>query len=323
MTGPAAPPPVTITELFEAVAAKAKDSVALVAPDATLTYGELNTRANQVAHRLRELGVGRHANVALCMERSANSIVALLGVLKAGAAYVPLNFEHPAARLAHQLAETEAPVLLTETSVSDRLPDFDGTVLHVDGDAALLEALPDGAPERENEPEDVVYVMYTSGSTGTPKGVGVTHRNLVTYATAILERLELDDLAGVGFAAVSALSTDLGNTSIFASLLGGGTLHLVSPADSIDGARFAAYLSSNRSTSSRSRLPTSARCSPQPRLGARAPEALARARWRGADLAARRPAPRRRTLLPDPQSLRTDGDDGRHLHVRGRNCSHA
>ena len=245
LTGPAAPPAVTITELFEAVAAKAKDSVALVAPDATLTYGELNTRANQVAHRLRELGVGRHANVALCMERSANSIVALLGVLKAGAAYVPLNFEHPPARLAHQLAETEAPVLLTETSLSDRLPDFNGFVLHIDGEAALLDALPAGAPERENEPEDVVYVMYTSGSTGTPKGVAVTHRNLATYASAILQRLELEDTPGVGFAAVSALSTDLGNTSIFASLLGGGALHLVSPADSMDGARFAAYLSSN------------------------------------------------------------------------------
>ena len=123
-----------MTQLFERVAAKAQDAVAVVAPDATLTYGELNARAN----RARASPPGAAASsvtrtVALCMERSvAAPIVALLGVLKAGGAYLPLNFEHPPARLAHQLAETKAPVLLTETSLNDRLPPFDGVVLHVD-----------------------------------------------------------------------------------------------------------------------------------------------------------------------------------------------
>jgi amino acid adenylation domain-containing protein len=176
------------------------------------------------------------------MERSASSIVALLAVLKAGGAYVPLNFEHPAARLAHQLAETQASVLLAETSVGDRLPDFAGTVLLVDGDPAQLEARSGVDVPPVNEPDDLAYVMYTSGSTGTPKGVCVTHRNLVTYVAGVLDRLGLTDEAGLAFAAVTALSTDLGNTSVFPALLGAGTLHLVSPEDAIDHTRFAAYL---------------------------------------------------------------------------------
>jgi amino acid adenylation domain-containing protein len=230
----------TVTRLFEEIAARSPDAVAVVAPDDTLTYAELDARANRLAHRLRELGIGRDSAVGLCMERSANSIVGLLGVLKAGGAYVPLNFEHPAARLAHQLAETNAPVLLTESGVSDRLPRFDGVVLQVD-DRESLGAAPDVGPDPVNEPDDLVYVMYTSGSTGLPKGVAVTHRNLAAYATGILDRLELSGTDGASFAAVSALSTDLGNTSVFAALLGGGTLHLVSPADAMDGARFAEY----------------------------------------------------------------------------------
>ena len=235
----------TVTQLFEAAAERAQDALAVVAPDTTLTYTQLDARANGLAHRLRELGVERNTPVALCMERSASSIVALLAVLKAGGAYVPLNFEHPAARLTHQLAETQARVLLTETSVGDRLPDFDGTVLFVDGDPAQLHARSGIDRLPVNEPDDLAYIMYTSGSTGTPKGVCITHRNLVTYVAGVLDRLELVDPAGVAFAAVSALSTDLGNTSIFPALLGGGTLHLVAPGDAIDGSRFASYLRSH------------------------------------------------------------------------------
>jgi amino acid adenylation domain-containing protein len=153
---------------------------------------------------------------------------------------VPLNIEHPPARLAHQLAETQAPVLLTEAHVRDRVPAFDGAVLVVAADDVQPEASLDPLPT--SAPEDLVYVMYTSGSTGTPKGVGVTHANLAAYTAGVLDRLDLGDPEGVSFAAVSALSTDLGNTSIFAALLGGGTLHLVSPADALDGERFADYL---------------------------------------------------------------------------------
>ena len=234
----------TVTQLFERVAAASPDALAVVAPDGTLTYGELNARANQLAHRLRELGVERDMPIALCMERSSQSIIALLGALKAGGAYLPLNFEHPSARLSHQLAEAKALILLSQASLSDRLPPFDGIVLHLDS-GEELEAQPDDNLEPVSEPNDLVYVMYTSGSTGTPKGAGVTHRNLVNYTIGILERLGLSQGRGVVFGAVSALSTDLGNTSIFPALLGGGTLHLVSPATALDGARFAEYVRSH------------------------------------------------------------------------------
>jgi amino acid adenylation domain-containing protein len=231
----------SVPQLFEQRVAATPEHVALVASGSSVTYEELNVRANRLAHRLRALGVRRDTSVGLCFERSVDSIVAVLGTLKAGGAYVPLNYEHPEARLTHQLTETAARVLLAESSLRDRLPEFAGTTIFVDDETSALSEEPADNPDPVNEADDLVYVMYTSGSTGTPKGVGVTHANLVNYTNAVLERLGGTDEA-LAFAAVSALSTDLGNTSIFPSLLAGGTLHLVSPDDSIDGARFAAYL---------------------------------------------------------------------------------
>jgi amino acid adenylation domain-containing protein len=164
-------------------------------------------------------------------------------VVKAGGAFLPLNYEHPPARLAHQIGEAAARVVVTEASVSDRMPAVDAPVIVLDRDE--LEGEPATDPAPVNEPDDLVYVMYTSGSTGTPKGAGVTHRNVVNYTSAILDRLGLAESRGIRFGAVSALSTDLGNTSIFPALLGGGTLHLVSPEDALDGQRFAEYVRSH------------------------------------------------------------------------------
>jgi amino acid adenylation domain-containing protein len=177
------------------------------------------------------------------MNRSAEMVVALLGILKAGGPYVPLNFEHPPARLAHQLAETAAPVLVTEEALLQQLPEYRGAVVCVDHDRDEIERQPASEPPHEAEPENLVYVMYTSGSTGLPKGVAVTHRNLATYVTAVSRALSLDLAApALAFAAVSAISTDLGNTSVFPSLLSGGTLHLVSPDVAMDGELLASYL---------------------------------------------------------------------------------
>ena len=233
----------TVAARFERIAAEVPAAEAVVASDGVVTYEELNVRSNRLAHRLRALGIGRDDAVALCMERSTNSIVGLLGAVKAGGAYLPLNYEHPASRLAHQLTEAGARVIVTEASVADRLPPFDGTVVVLDHDGLDAEAATNPAPV--NDVDDLVYVMYTSGSTGTPKGAGISHRNLAAYTNAILERLGLSDARGTRFGAMSALSTDLGNTSIFPALLGGGTLHLVSPDDALDGERFAAYMRSH------------------------------------------------------------------------------
>ena len=234
----------TVAQLFERAAAATPTATAVVAADGVLTYAELNERANRLAHRLRTLGVGRDDAVALCMDRTTHSVVALLGAIKAGGAYLPLNYEHPPARLAHQLAESGAAVLLTETGLTGQLPPFEGAILVLD-DHTALDGESDCNLDPVNQPDDLVYVMYTSGSTGTPKGAGITHKNLANYVTGVLDRLDLQEVRGATFGAVSALSTDLGNTSVFPALLGGGTLHLVSPADALDGARFAAYTQSH------------------------------------------------------------------------------
>ena len=227
-----------VHELFEAQAERAPDRVAVRAGGASLTYRELNERANQLASRLRALGVGRDAVVGLFMDRSIEMLVGLLGILKAGGAYLPLHTEHPRARLLGLLAEAKAPVLVTKEMLAGRLEGFAGHVLCLDRDRPSLEEEPKENAAHVNAPEDLVYVMYTSGSTGVPKGVAVTHRGLLNYATAIARKLEADQ-EPLSFALVSAISTDLGNTGIFASLVSGGTLHLVDPEVSMDGAALA------------------------------------------------------------------------------------
>jgi amino acid adenylation domain-containing protein len=228
-----------IHHLFEERAGAAPDLPAVTGETETLSYRELNAAANRLAHHLRELGVGRDVPVGLCMDRSPATIAALLGILKAGGAYLPLNFEHPAARLAHQLEEAGATVLVTQEPLLDRLPAFAGTTVCVDRDADAIAARPAENPVRVNEIDDLVYVMYTSGSTGLPKGVAVSHANLANYTADIVERLEVEE--GPHFAVVSALSTDLGNTALFPALVAGGCIHLLGPQAAMDADVLAAY----------------------------------------------------------------------------------
>ncbi|HEY8647506.1 MAG TPA: amino acid adenylation domain-containing protein [Gaiellaceae bacterium] len=232
-------PEASVHELFEQQVDRVPGQAAVSDGTYELTYAELDARASQVAHFLRSRGVGRDVAVGLCMDRSAEMIVALLGILKAGGAYLPLNFEHPPARLAHQLREADAPLLISQERLLDQLTEFGGEVLCLDRDRALVEACPSSRPDPVTEPGDRVYVMYTSGSTGLPKGVEVTHRNVVNYASDIIGRLGSDAGEAMRFGVVSAISTDLGNTCVFAALLSGGCLHLVQPETAMDGARLA------------------------------------------------------------------------------------
>ena len=224
---------------FEDCAAATPDRPAVASEAETLTFGEANAAANRIAHWLREFGIGRNDRVALCMDRSPAAIVGLLGILKAGAAYVPLNYEHPAARLAHMLAEADVVAMVTQEPLLSHLPTFAGPVVCVDRDEAHLSTFSGSDPERVSEPDDLVYVMYTSGSTGLPKGVAVDHRNLANYTAYMVDRLGAAD--GLQFAVVSALSTDLGNTAIFPALAAGGCVHLIGPAVAMNVAAFAAY----------------------------------------------------------------------------------
>jgi len=237
-------PSATAAEMVAAVAAASPERVAVVDEAGALTYAELERRANGLAHRLRRSGVRDGSVVGLCTDRSTGMIVGLLGILKAGAAYLPLNFEHPPARLAHQIVETKAVAVVTQEPLLDRLPEFDGEVVCIDRDRAELDREPETAPEGHASPDDLAYVIYTSGSTGTPKGVGVTNANVSNYVQAIGRQLGADEEPRT-FAMVSAISTDLGNTAVFPALCLGGTLLLVSPAAAADGAVASAFLQAN------------------------------------------------------------------------------
>jgi amino acid adenylation domain-containing protein len=230
---------------FEAQVIRTPDAAAVDSVSGGLSYAELNAAANRLAHHLRALGAAPGVPVGLCMERTPVMLIALLGILKQGGAYLPLNYEHPQARLAHQLSEAGARVLVTEEHLIDRLPEFHGTIVCVDRDAAAIAASPATNLDHAVAAEDLVYVMYTSGSTGTPKGVAVTQENLASYAAAIVERLGAGgELAveGLRFGVVSAISTDLGNTSIFPPLISGGCVQLISAGASMDGDALGAEL---------------------------------------------------------------------------------
>jgi amino acid adenylation domain-containing protein len=228
-------------ELFEQQAARTPERVAVRCGEKTFTYGELNQRANQLAHYLRGQGVGPDRPVGLCLERSAETMVAVLGILKAGGAYVPLNPDNPAARLQQQLEGAAA--LITESKLAAQMPEFPGATLVLDGEPELWTIGATTNPLANTQPENLVYVIYTSGSTGVPKGVAVRHRNLVNYASFISKRLDLEKYPeGLQFATVSTLGADLGNTCIYPALLSGGCLHIVGYEMATDPQQFAEYV---------------------------------------------------------------------------------
>ena len=169
----------TVAELFAAQAARTPDAVAVVFEDHELSYRQLDERANQLAHHLRGLGVGPEVVVGLCVERSLEMIVGLLGILKAGGAYLPLDPGYPPERLAFMLEDSRAPVLLTHAGLRRRFTPHDRAIVDLDADWPAIAQQPASAPPSTATPHNAAYVIYTSGSTGTPKGAVVDHRNIV------------------------------------------------------------------------------------------------------------------------------------------------
>jgi amino acid adenylation domain-containing protein/non-ribosomal peptide synthase protein (TIGR01720 family) len=229
-----------VHQLFEEHAARSPDDVAVVFEDRQLTYSELNARANQLAHYLRKSGVAPETTVAICMERSTELLVGLLGILKAGGAYVPLDPALPTERLSYVLEDSRAKLLLTNRSLHETFAGSGVAAVCLDADFEIISQEPAQNPEQQATAENLAYVIYTSGSTGQPKGVAVEHRQLVNYVCAVLERLSLP--AGASFATVSTFAADLGNTSVFASLCNGGTLHVISQERASTPALFADYM---------------------------------------------------------------------------------
>ncbi|MGC2781044.1 MAG: amino acid adenylation domain-containing protein, partial [Bradyrhizobium sp.] len=166
-------------ELFAAQVGRTPDAVAVMFEGEQLSYRELDGRSNQLAHYLRRLGVGPEVVVGLCIERSLDMVIALLGILKAGGAYLPLDPGYPTERLSYMLHDAGAPVIVTQQRLARLLPAHAGRVVELDAGWTAIAAEPQQAPVSSSSPANLAYVIYTSGSTGRPKGVANTHGGIV------------------------------------------------------------------------------------------------------------------------------------------------
>jgi amino acid adenylation domain-containing protein len=215
-------PQATVHGLFARQAAARPEAVAVVYGERTLTYGELDRASSQLAHRLRGLGVGPDVPVGICLERSPLLVIALLATLKAGGAYLPLDPDYPADRLAFMVQDGQAPVLLTQASLEGRLTAAAAPVRVLDREwDDLVAGMPETAPADLNHPDHLAYVIYTSGSTGRPKGTAIVHRAIarLVFATNYITLSAADRVLQVSNASFDAFTFEL-----WGALLHGGTL---------------------------------------------------------------------------------------------------
>jgi len=233
------PQETTIHRLFEKAAAAAPQSIAVVCGNDHLTYGDLNNRAAQLASYLRGLGVQVGELVGISMHRSTDLVVGLLGILKAGAAYLPLDPLFPPDRLRFIVEDAAIRVLLTQSSLAACLPTNGIQALRLDTDVPSIARL-EPAPSVEIRPENLAYVMYTSGSTGQPKGVMVMHRNVVGFLNAF--RCVTDAGPQRISTNVITYAFDTSVEEIFSPLCYGGTLHVVPYETTLDGRSLARYV---------------------------------------------------------------------------------
>jgi amino acid adenylation domain-containing protein len=236
----------TIPQMFEEQVARSANAIAVTDEDRNLSYRELNERANQLAHYLRELGVGPETLVGLCVGRSVEMVIAILGILKAGGAYVPLDPVYPAERLASLLTDTQASVLLTQQSLWEQFVTVrvrDGAtpadqnpqsrienqiVVCIDKEREAIRWQSTANPASDIKPNNLAYVIYTSGSTGKPKGVAITHSSAVAFLAWAHNAFSPADLAGV--LASTSICFDLSVFELFAPLGCGGKVILAENA---------------------------------------------------------------------------------------------
>jgi len=214
----------SIHQLFEAQVECTPDTLAVFFKDRQLTYRELNQRANQLAHHLQQLGVGPEVLVGLCIERSLEMVVGILGILKAGGAYVPLDPTYPQDRLAFMLQDARVSVLLTQQRLAEGLPRHTAHTICLDLDWERIAQECDQNLISSATPENLAYVIYTSGSTGRPKGVAIEHRSTVALTNWAMSIFTPEDLAGV--LASTSICFDLSAFEIFVPLCSGGTVIL-------------------------------------------------------------------------------------------------
>ena len=212
-----------IHESFEEQAERRPEAIAVVSEGVSLTHGELNERANQVAHHLRMLGVGPESLVGIYLERNAEMVIGILGILKAGGAYVPLDPTYPAERLAFMLADSQARLVVTDSTMAARLELGEAQAVCLDDE--MLRQQDRRNPERRNVAENVAYVIYTSGSTGRPKGCLVTHANVTRLFGATEEWYRFDETDV--WTVFHSFAFDFSVWELWGALLYGGRLVVV------------------------------------------------------------------------------------------------
>ncbi|MGH7580732.1 MAG: non-ribosomal peptide synthetase, partial [Gemmatimonadales bacterium] len=215
----------TLGELFDAQVALRPDATAVVFQDERLSYRELDARANQLARYLQARGAGRNTRVGLCLERSTDLVIAMLAIVKAGAAYVPLDPGYPSARLRFMLEDAQVGMVLTDTGLRNRIPaEIALTIVCLDTEREAIGHQPNAPLPREVSAGDLAYVMFTSGSTGRPKGVAITHRGIVRLVcgTDFVQLTPADRVAQV-----SSIMFDVATWEVWGSLVNGASLVVI------------------------------------------------------------------------------------------------
>src|SRR6266404_1439831 len=231
-------------ELFEEYAERMPDAIAVASSDGRLKYSELNSQANRLAAHLRRLGIGQEVAVGILLEPSIEMVVGVLGILKAGGGYVPIDPSFPKDRIEFILEDSGVSVLLTLNAIRKRLTASGINVFCLDEDAKLLTAYDDANLQSNVTIENQAYTIYTSGSTGRPKGVVVEQRQILNYLYAILNRFELKP--GAQYAMLQPLAVDSCNTVFIPSLCAGGTLHVMPHDQAADPYAVLEYFRHNR-----------------------------------------------------------------------------
>ncbi|BAZ03055.1 amino acid adenylation domain-containing protein (plasmid) [Tolypothrix tenuis PCC 7101] len=232
--------PITpIHQLFSQQAAQTPDAIAIF-PD--LTYADIERQSNQVAHALLQLGVTRETLVAVCLERHAGLPVALLGIMKAGAAYLPLDPTFPRDRLSWMLADSGVTAIITEAKIATQIPDSSAKVLLLDD----LSSQPDTAPPAVVGNNHLAYVIYTSGSTGKPKGVQIHHESVVNFLLSFQAKLNLTSTDTL--VAVTTISFDIAGLELFLPLITGAKLVIADKETTKDGFKLAQLLQISQAT---------------------------------------------------------------------------
>ena len=235
-----------VHQVFEAQAARTPNATAVVFGDQRLTYGELNRRANQLANHLIKLGATPDGLVGICVERCAEMVVGLLGILKAGSAYVPLDPAYPRDRIAFMLEDAEVPLLVTQAPLTANLPRLSSRVVLLDADWKEIAEQSDKSPSLGLDPENRAYVIYTSGSTGKPKGVEIPHRAVVNFLTTMAEQPGMT--ASDRLLAVTTLCFDIAGLEMYLPLTQGALVEIVSREAASDGHQLLARLTGSGTT---------------------------------------------------------------------------